>query len=559
MDGKQLKNSILQWAIQGKLVPQNPKDEPAQKLLERIAASRNDGDSRHSERSEESSKGSKKASLRGAKATKQSKALSSRIYRENGVWYEQVGSATPKDISDDIPFEIPENWALCRIKDICSKITDGTHHSPVNTPSGDYKYVTAKNIKDFGIQLSNISYVDKKVHEEIYARCNPSLGDILYIKDGATTGVCCINNLDEPFSLLSSVALLKPQKEIFAPYLLYCLRAPICYDSVRESMKGTGITRITLTKIEKWIIPLPPLAEQKRIVAKLEQVLPLTEEYGAAQEQLNKLNKELPEVLKKSILQEAIQGKLVPQNPKDEPAQKLLEKIALSRHSERSEESSKGSKKASLRGAKATKQSKNAFSRIYREDGIWYEQVGSATPKDISDEIPFEIPESWVWARWGELSDSIQYGYNAPALQSGRIKMVRISDIHDNKIEWSKVPYCQIKESEIPTYLLQKNDILFARTGGTVGKSYLVSDISTEAVYAGYLIRTRYNSELLCPQYLKFFMESSFYWEQLREGTIATAQPNCNGKTLGKMLLPLPPLAEQKRIVAKLEQLFKVL
>ena len=121
MDGKQLKNSILQWAIQGKLVSQNPKDEPAQKLLEKIALSR------HSERSEESSKRTKKAStsLRGAKATKQSKALSSRIYRENGVWYEQVGTATPKDISDEIPFEIPENWAWCRLKNICSKFSTG--------------------------------------------------------------------------------------------------------------------------------------------------------------------------------------------------------------------------------------------------------------------------------------------------------------------------------------------------------------------------------------------------------------------------------------------------
>lgn len=258
--------------------------------------------------------------------------------------------------------------------------------------------------------------------------------------------------------------------------------------------------------------------------------------------------------LKNSILQWAIQGKLVPQNPKDEPASKLLERIAESRN-ESSLSLPKGTSSTSLRGpCKGTKQSKNQPSRIYRENGVWYEQVGTATPKDISDEIPFEIPENWVWARWGELSDSIQYGYNAPALQSGRIKMVRISDIHDNKIEWDKVPYCQIKESEISTYLLQKNDILFARTGGTVGKSYLVSDVTTEAVYAGYLIRTRYNFDLLSPQYLKFFMESSLYWEQLREGTIATAQPNCNGKTLGKMLLPLPPLAEQKRIVAKLEQ-----
>jgi len=258
------------------------------------------------------------------------------------------------------------------------------------------------------------------------------------------------------------------------------------------------------------------------------------------------LIRSIPDTLKKSLLQQAIQGKLVPQNPKDEPAQKLLERITVAR--------GEGSLPKSAKSKKST-----PTSRIYCENGTWYEQIGNAEPKDISEDIPFEIPENWTWCRWGDLSDSIQYGYNAPALESGRIKMVRISDIHDNKIEWDNVPYCQIKETEIPTYLLKKNDILFARTGGTVGKSYLVGDVPTEAVYAGYLIRTRYNAELLNPQYLKFFMESSLYWEQLHEGTIATAQPNCNGKTLGKMLLPLPPLAEQKRIVTKLEQLFKVL
>ena len=130
--------------------------------------------------------------------------------------------------------------------------------------------------------------------------------------------------------------------------------------------------------------------------------------------------------------------------------------------------------------------------------------------------------------------------------------MVRISDIHDNKVNWKDVPYCKISQSEIDTYLLQEHDILFARTGGTVGKSFLMGVVSEPAIYAGYLIRTRYSKEL-CPQYLKSFMDSSLYWEQLRSGTIATAQPNCNGKTLGRMLLPIPPKIEQNRIISKLQ------
>ena len=174
--------------------------------------------------------------------------------------------------------------------------------------------------------------------------------------------------------------------------------------------------------------------------------------------------------------------------------------------------------------------------------------------KCIDEEIPFEIPQGWEWERWGNISQSIQYGYNAPALEKGVIRMVRISDIQDNKVVWDTVPFCMIEEQDIETYLLEENDILFARTGGTVGKSFLVEEVPLESIYAGYLIRTRYSS-LLCPHYMKAFMESQLYWEQLKNGTIATAQPNCNGKTLAKMLLPIPPINEQKRIIEKLHRI----
>ena len=245
--------------------------------------------------------------------------------------------------------------------------------------------------------------------------------------------------------------------------------------------------------------------------------------------------------LKNSILQWAIQGKLVPQDPNDEPASVLLDKIRQ--------------EKERLVKEKKIKRDKNA-SIIYRgEDNSYYEKMlATGEVKCIDEEIPFEVPQGWEWERWGNIAQTIQYGYNAPALEHGIIKMVRISDIQENCVLWDNVPYCQIDENDIETYLLKVNDILFARTGGTVGKSFLVEEVQERAIYAGYLIRTRYSS-LLNPHYMKSFMESQLYWEQLKNGTIATAQPNCNGKTLAKMLLPIPPTKEQERIVEKLTQL----
>ena len=173
------------------------------------------------------------------------------------------------------------------------------------------------------------------------------------------------------------------------------------------------------------------------------------------------------------------------------------------------------------------------------------------------EEAPFELPKGWAWCRWGDISQSLQYGYNAPAMPSGRIRMVRITDIQDGRIKWDSVPYCQIEEARIPRYKLQMGDILFARTGGTVGKSHLINETPSEAVYAGYLVRTQCASSIL-PRYAKLFLESELYWEQLKVGMVATAQPNFNGEKLSAMLLPLPPLAEQKRIVAAIDELLRV-
>ncbi|SFI09977.1 type I restriction enzyme, S subunit [Megasphaera elsdenii] len=228
------------------------------------------------------------------------------------------------------------------------------------------------------------------------------------------------------------------------------------------------------------------------------------------------------QAMRAKILDLAIQGKLTDQRAEDGNAQDLLKDIQAEKE------------------------------KLIKEQQIKKEKP---LPEIEADEIPFEIPKNWMWARWGTLSISIKYGYNTSAQKDGKIKMVRISDIQNNQVNWDSVPFCNIPKEEITQYLLRKNDILFARTGGTVGKSYLVSEVPENVVYAGYLIRTRY-SEKLSPQYLKYFMESDLYWSQLKKGTTTTAQPNCNAKTLGKMVLPLPPLAEQKRIADKVATLF---
>ena len=477
MTPEQLKASILQYAIQGKLVEQRPEEGTGEELYQQMQTD--------------------KQTLIREKKIKKEKPL-------------------PDIIDDEIPFDVPESWKWVKVGNVGSW-SSGATPSRTNPAyyGGSIPWLKTGDLNDGFIQEVP-EYITDLALEKTSVRLNP-IGSVLMAMYGATIGKLGI--LEIPVTTNQACCACIPYAGMNNKYLFYYLM------SMRQSYigmaEGGAQPNISKEKIVNSLIPLPPAEEQKRIVAKIEELLPYVDRYATAYEKLEQFNAKFPEDMKKSILQYAIQGKLVEHRPEEGTGDELYRQI------------------------QAEKQRLIKDGRIKKEKPL---------AEIAEDEFPFDIPESWKWVRWGDLSFSIHYGYNAPAKSSGRIKMVRISDIQNGKVIWETVPFCDINEAEIQTYLLATNDILFARTGGTVGKSYIVKEIPEDAIYAGYLIRTRY-SDTLCPEYLYYFMQTQLYWTQLRNGTIATAQPNCNGQTLSKMILPLPPLAEQKRIVAKLEEI----
>ena len=476
MTPQELKKSILRLAIQGKLVEQRLAEGTAEELYKQI------------------------------QAEKQALIKAGKIKKEKPL---------PEITEDEIPFEIPESWMWCYVGELfqhnTGKALNGSDKS--GTPM---TYITTSNLYWDRFELEKLK--EMPFTESEVEKCTVQKGDLL-VCEGGDYGRSAIWPYDYPMRIQNHIHRLRAYGSVSVRYFYYCFY--LYKNAGMIAGKGIAIQGLSANALHELKMPLPPLAEQKRIVAKIEELLPLIEHYEKAWSRLEHFNKRFPGDMQKSILQMAIQGKLVEQRPEEGTGEELYKQI------------------------QAEKQALIKAGKIKKEKPL---------PEIAEDEIPFEIPESWKWVRWGDLSESIQYGYNAPAQESGRIKMVRISDIQDGRVLWDSVPYCEISEKDIPTYLLSANDILFARTGGTVGKSYLVKDVPEESIYAGYLIRTRYSAHL-CPEYMKYFMESQLYWDQLHNGTIATAQPNCNGKTLSRMSLPLPPLAEQKRIVARLEEL----
>ena len=225
--------------------------------------------------------------------------------------------------------------------------------------------------------------------------------------------------------------------------------------------------------------------------------------------------------LRQKILDLAIRGKLVPQDPNDEPASVLLERIRAEKE------------------------------QLIKEGKIKRSKKSAATDKSHYENVPFEIPESWCWTTVSAISKSILYGVSESAKACGKYRLLRITDIQNNNVQWNNVPYTDFDSNKAESYLLNDGDILFARTGATVGKSYLVQGLTEKAIYASYLIRVQtYNAVL--PQYIKFYFESGYYWEQIEQESVGVGQPNVNGSILGNLQIPIPPIHEQNRIVLEL-------
>lgn len=482
MTPQELKSSILQLAIQGKLVEQRPEEGTGEELYQQIQAEKK------------------------------------RLIQEGKIKKEKP---LPEIAEDEVPFEIPESWKWVQIRDIAIKITDGTHHSPANYEQGKYRYVTAKNIKNQGVTLTNITYVSEDVHNEIFARCNPEHGDVLLIKDGATTGVVTVNNLIEPFSMLSSVALLKMPSLMSAWYLVYVMRSDLLYKAVRAQMKGTGITRITLKQIELMTIPLPPLAEQKRIVAKIEELLPYLDRYEKAWNRLEEFNRRFPADMQKSILQMAIQGKLVEQRPEEGTGEELYRQI------------------------QAEKQALIKAGKIKKEKPL---------PEIAEDEVPFEIPEGWKWVRLSQIISVLGDGiHGTPAFDEiGDYYFVNGNNLAKGhivfKADTKKVSFNEYEKHKKP---LDMNTILIS-INGTIGNYAFYAGepiiLGKSACYFSVLAGV--NKEYICHLInTKFFMDYA-----VKEATQTTIK-NVSLKVMRMLPVPLPPIAEQKRIVARLEEI----
>ena len=516
MKAEDLKNSILQMAMQGKLVPQDPNDEPVSVLLETI-------------------KEKKEQLIKEKKIYDKTKP--STIIKENEEYYEIKGRKK-ENITEEISFNIPPSWAYVRISTINDIYTGNSinkteKESKYTGLTEGYNYIATKDVKfDNKIDYQN----GIKIPENIEKFKKAPKNSILLCIEGGSAGrkigftkekvcfgnkLCCFNNLG-----------------LYGKFLFYYLQSPQFKEVFKSEISGI-IGGVGVGKIRKMIIPCPPFNEQKRIVEKLDQILPQIEQYDTYEQQLTKLNNELPTKLKKSILQQAIQGKLTQQNPEDEPASKLLEKI-------------KEEKEQLIKEGKI-KRNKNE-STIYKKDGHWYEVIDRNNEvKCIDEEIPFEIPETWIWARLNAICTKITDGsHNPPPKKEKGFPVLSVKNIYQDKLSFDSVyRYCDKEgfEKENKRTNIKKGDLLLGIVG-SIGSVAIYN--SSEKVIAQRSLSVI--NSLINQIYLKYIFKTQYFNEFVKDNSKGTAQKGLYLNSLKKLLIPIPPLNEQVQIVFEIEK-----
>ena len=526
MNGKQLKNSILQWAIQGKLVPQDPNDEPASVLLDKIRQ--------------------EKERLIKEKKIKRDKNASI-IYRgEDNSYYEKIlATGEVKCIDEEVPFEIPQGWEWCRLRNLCTifgriGFRGYTKSDMVEKGNGAIS-ISPSNMKENGNMDFNVcSYISWYKYEES-PEIQIQINDVLVVKTGSSYGkTCIIKSLPERATINPQIAVLKFIGVIPA-WLTSALNSPHVQNQFNDYVIGTSIPTFSQEKLGSTLLPCPPMQEQQRISLLIKNLMYHISHYDESQKRLAELNLQVKDDIKKSLLQEAIQGKLVQQIAEEGTAQELLEQI----------------KTAKQKLVKEGKLKKSALkdSVIFKgDDNKYYEQIGKKC-LDITEQIPFEIPNSWTWARMGLVGDwgagstpqrgnQDYYGGNILWLKTGELNNDVVYDTEE-KITQRAFQDCSLRMNKI-------GDVLIAMYGATIGKLAIVGkELTTNQACCGCTPYIVYNWFLFY-----FLMASRDSFIKKGEGG---AQPNISRVKLVEHLIPLPPLNEQKRIVKRIETLFEQL
>ena len=515
MNGKQLKNSILQWAIQGKLVPQDPNDEPASVLLEKIRQ--------------------EKERLIKEKKIKRDKNASI-IYRgEDNSYYEKMlATGDVKCIDEEVPFEIPQGWEWTRIGNIFNHAS-GKQQSSSNKGGGTpQKFITTSNLYWGYFVLDNVKVMN--FTDEEIKNCSATKGDLLVCEGGAGYGRSAIWNEDYDICLQNHVHRLRQCISGLCEYVYHFMY--LLKESNNLTSVGTAMPGLSANRLKGLLLPLPPLSEQRRIVTKLAELLSQIDKYSKVQNQLDELNITIKENLKKSILQEAIQGKLVPHLTEDGTAKELLEQI-------------KAEKQKLVKEGKL-KKSALATSVIFRGDDNKYWEKKGTTCECIDEDIPFDVPKSWAWVR---LETILNIGsarrVHAKDWRQAGIPFYRAREIGKlaedgfvvNELYIDLSLYEDFSSSGVPL----PNDLMITAVG-TLGKVYIVKE-SEKFYYKDGSVLCLANKYGLCAEYLKMVIESPFFKGQYRQESQGTTVATLTMVRLQKYFIPIPPLQEQYRIV----------